>query len=327
MFSCCSNRRGSDNPKIVKDKSPLQAHIIIGRCVKKLVRRIYKTALSGYHENLKCLRYTGHLVHAEAGSEAGSASVEAALVLPVFIFAMLAIVSMAGAIHTRAIIYEGLHETAIYMAEYSYLEQQLENGVHIEKESETDLPVDGLSVITAHRKLADHIDDQESVDRYVDGGMSGLMIVQAELRSDDYIYIKLMYDIVIDIPFIGNMRMPCEERIRQRAYLGYDPEKDTDSDGTYVYVAENGTVYHSSRSCYHIKLTIRQISPASAEKECKGLSQCKWCRRYKGRGTLYVTKSGDSYHYSLECPGLKRTIYRVKKDECGGLSPCSNCGR
>ncbi len=307
MFFCCDDMHISDNPKfsifIITFVLPLQAHIKKRNCVKMSGRRIYKTFLSG----------------------CGSASVEAAIVLPMFIFAMLGLVSAAGVIHTRGIVYEGLHETALYLAEYSFLDRQIKAGVDVGEES--DLISNGLSAVTANTKLGEYIDDSGMVERYVDGGMAGLRIVQAELKSDDRIYIKLLYDLHIEIPIIGNIKIPCEERIRQRAYIGYDRGNDDDSEGTYVYVAENGQVYHSSRSCYHIRLTIRQVSPADAARECEGLSGCSLCARYSGRGTLYVTQSGDRYHFSLECPGLKRTIYRVKKNDCGDLPPCSECGR
>lgn len=326
MFFCHVVRRGYDNPKrnfkiyfknfivnififpnfipfiYFKVILPLQAHIRNICVMKKTGRRIYKTALSGR----------------------GSASVEAAMVLPVFIFAMLGIVSVAGAVHTRGIVYEGLHETALYMAEYSFLERQIENGVDAGAEAE--VFKDGVSLVTANKKLRDYIEDQDMIDRYVAGSFAGLHIVQSELKADDCIYVKLEYDIRICVLVIGDVTIPCEERIRQRAFLGYDKANDADSEGTYVYVAENGEVYHKSRSCFHIKLNIRQISYAAAEKECEGLTQCSLCARYRGRGTLYVTQSGDKYHYSLECPGLKRTVYRVKKDDAGDMRPCSNCG-
>ncbi len=36
-------------------------------------------------------------------------------------------------------------------------------------------------------------------------------------------------------------------------------EKTKNEDDAYVYVTETGDVYHSSRTCYHIKLAITQI--------------------------------------------------------------------
>ena len=121
--------------------------------------------------------------------------------------------------------------------------------------------------------------------------------------------------------------MGCVDRIRQRAYLGYDRSQDDDDDDEYVYVAENGSVYHNSRSCYHIRIFVRSVSGEVLDDRYSGLSACRICGRYKSNGVIYVTEQGDKYHYSLGCSGLKRTIYRKKKSECGGLPQCSECGK
>ena len=102
---------------------------------------------------------------------------------------------------------------------------------------------------------------------------------------------------------------------------------DDDDDDEYVYVAENGSVYHNSRSCYHIRISVRSVSGEVLDDRYSGLSACRICGRYKSNGVIYVTEQGDKYHYSLGCSGLKRTIYRKKKSECGGLPQCSECGK
>ncbi|MDD6406342.1 MAG: pilus assembly protein, partial [Clostridiales bacterium] len=58
-----------------------------------------------------------------------------------------------------------------------------------------------------------------------------------------------------------------------------------------------------------------------------GLSPCRLCRKYMSTGILYVTSQGDRYHCSLNCSGLKRTVYRVMKEEHPELRPCSKCGK
>lgn len=317
MFSCSSIKKESDNPNSYNNfiyrlksilKVPLQAHIKDFLILFGPVRRIYKTAPSD-----------------EVKSDTGSVSVEAALVLPLFIFALLSLFSLGESIRVRGIIYEGFHETAEYMAESSYLYEGAAGAGKEEKAS--DMLSQGISLAAANHKLNDYIDDREAVCKYVNGGMSGIYVTQAELGDDDYVYMKLYYSIEVDVPMLGKMDIPCREKIRQRAYLGYTKENDEDSEGTYIYMAENGRVYHSSRKCYHIKLAIKQVDEETLRSSYSRLTPCRLCARYKKGGAIYVTEDGDRYHYSLGCSGLKRTIYRVKKDECGVCRPCSACGK
>lgn len=44
-----------------------------------------------------------------------------------------------------------------------------------------------------------------------------------------------------------------------------------------------------------------------------------------GSGTYYVSESGNAYHVSLNCSSLKRTTKLVKKIEVGHLDECERC--
>lgn len=42
---------------------------------------------------------------------------------------------------------------------------------------------------------------------------------------------------------------------------------------------------------------------------------------------LYITETGNKYHSSLDCSGLKRHIDAVPITEVGGMGACSKCTR
>ena len=104
-------------------------------------------------------------------------------------------------------------------------------------------------------------------------------------------------------------------------------ETDTPAAAT-VYVTEYGQVYHTDPDCSHIRLTIMQV-PLS---EVEGLRNvygsryhtCEKCGRASG-SQVYITTDGDRYHSSLDCSGLKRTVREMTAEEAEGLRPCSKC--
>lgn len=184
-----------------------------------------------------------------------------------------------------------------------------------------------ITAVGAAAGLSSYVDNKELVEKYVEGGMAGLKLCRAELADDNCIYVELEYELKVDIPLLGGVSIPCEDKIRQRAYLGYDKEKDTGYTGGYVYVTDTGDVYHSSRDCYHIRLTIERVSENELANEYGDLTECKLCAKYKSCSSLYVTAEGDRYHYYIGCSGLKRTVYRRKQDACTGIRACSECAK
>lgn len=258
---------------------------------------------------IKCLR---KLVIDFTGKNNGSVTVEASLVLPIFIFAMLSVYSMAGSMKTKAVIYEAFMETGEYLGEYQYLYGRGDGQ-------------NAINIGAAALKFRDYLDDKENVDSYVLGGRSGIVFIRAYYdESDGYVYMDCAYDLKVDVPLFGSVNIPVTESLRQKAYVGrlVDEEAGNEQD-PYVYIAENGTVCHKSRHCTYIKLSIRE---ASLESVKGAYSPCELCvKRSGGRQTVYVTDYGDRYHNSLACSGLKRTVYRVKKSETE-LPYCSKCG-
>ena len=97
-----------------------------------------------------------------------------------------------------------------------------------------------------------------------------------------------------------------------------------------VYVTETGLVYHKDYHCSHLDLSIRMTHLELVE----GLRNENGGKYYprehcvKGNGgNIYITNSGDRYHSSLSCSGLKRTIYAIPISEAAGKGACSRCGQ
>jgi hypothetical protein len=233
----------------------------------------------------------------------------------------MTIYGMAGCIRLHNVIYEGLLETAEYMAEYQYLYSVAADGAG-------GITGDIVDTGVAVTKLKAYIDDEALVDKYVSGGSSGLIFSECRYDEDNgYIYLTLTYAYGIEIPFVGKLTKSRVEKIKQKAYVGYMSAGADDEASAYVYVAEYGDVYHTSRSCTHIKLSISQVNEAVLKQNYSGLTACEYCAQNHAKtGVIYVTDQGDRYHFSLSCTGLKRTVSRIKKNEAGNMTACSKCG-
>ena len=258
-------------------------------------------------------------------SNMGSATIEAAIIIPLFLFAAFSIFTLCNILQTKEIIYEGIQETAQYLAEYQYEYITLEEALSGSSQS----GFAGTNTVTAKLKLEGYIDDEEIVDKYVSGGMDGLIFKEAYFNSDDgYIYLNLQYDLKVNIPIIGNITWQETEQVQQKAYVGLvSGDTNIDDEDIYVYITETGEVYHRSRQCYHISLTIIKVSENSLNTTYSGYEACELCAQGRdSSGNIYITETGNKYHYSIGCSGLKRTVMRVKLSDVTGMPACSECG-
>lgn len=265
---------------------------------------------------LKMLNIKSKPLRKQAGHfhNRGSAAVEASIVVPILLFFLMFFVHICNLYAVRSVIYEASAETAGYMAEYAYL-------------TDTFPTAEAADYPMAYLKLYEYLDDSVLPDRYVMGGLAGISLIGSEFKSDDgYVTLKVSYIVRIDVPLLRCFAVPCTEHIRQRAYIGRgsdDGDSEEDDSDEYVYVAENGTVYHTTRSCTYLSPRVYTSTAEAAVSE--GYRQCRYCRGYISEGVVYVTESGECYHSTASCSRIKRTVSRRKKSEVS-LPACSKCG-
>ncbi len=229
----------------------------------------------------------------------GSASLEATLVVSVFLLAMVSLFWMAQSVLAEAQVYEAAAETAEYMAEIAYL--------------------GAADTAVAYLRFPKYADEKETVERYVKHGVSGVQFLGSEI-GEEYIVLRVSYA----MEHLGTRSFT----IRKRAYTGAARE-DTETDAVraedaYVYVTDNQAVYHMTRRCSYLTLQIQASTLEQAKHN--GYDMCAFCGKDVQGRQVYVTNEGDRYHSSLTCSGLKRTVYRKKKSEVTGLAACSRCG-
>lgn len=189
---------------------------------------------------------------------------------------------------------------------------------------------DGLLQKAGLQAVFHSVYEETSMDEIcIRGGRAGIRLsVSSQGEEDATVKVSASYRLKIGIPFVGEYSFARQAQSMQRVFCGYvehgDGKTGADSQGV-VYVAEHGSVYHTSLSCTHI---CRRISGSSVDRILSGkkYQACDKCIHEGERpSVLYVTPYGEKYHSSLSCSGLKRTVKAIPKEEAEGMRMCSRC--
>lgn len=163
--------------------------------------------------------------------------------------------------------------------------------------------------------------------KYVYGGKKAIVLLQSDFFGS-YIDLRADYYMKIPVSFFKIKGLTIHQASKCHKWIG--DREDTD-EVDYVYVTEHGTVYHISRKCHYLDLSIQTVATAQIQakrnKNNHKYYACSECAaKNTGTGVMYITDYGTCYHTSLSCSGLKRTIYLVRLDEVGDKGPCGKCG-
>lgn len=256
-------------------------------------------------------------------------TLEAAFVLPFFLFAVLNILFAVNMIGTQSRINAALHQVGNKLAFAGYV---YENTVG-------DALPEGLAGVAvtegyARGQIVDYVGRSYLEHSCVKGGAGGLSFAGSSVMGEeDIIDLKISYRVRPFVELMGFDGFLMSQRYYGRAWTGYDAAGAV-SGGTeedpMVYVTKTGTVYHLDRNCTYLNPKIEMVSAQSVSdrrnESGEKYAPCGSCGTYGSGNEVYITSYGSSYHKRLNCPGLKRTIYTVPLSEVGARGGCSKCG-
>lgn len=243
----------------------------------------------------------------------GSITVEAAMAVPLFFFAVLALVFLLEMLSVQTSVRSGLQEAGKKLAV-----QAVEVTAVIPSEVERDI-VNSVGAGRLERSI-------------VDGGISGIDCSGSYLSPLTGIgEIEAAYQVRIPVPIFRVAPISYKETMRIKAWTGYEAGGFGESDDELVYVTDTGMVYHKDPHCTHLDLSIRMAASSdlgSLRNDNGGkYHACEKCvHGGNSGGNVYITNQGDKYHSSLSCSGLKRTVYTARISEVPGKRACSKCG-
>ncbi len=321
----------------------------------------------------------------------GSLTVECALVFPLFLYAILAVMYFFQIYHLEDILQQAITKEGLMIAKYGYVyryiadyesedkagdkdaskdtsndtskdaskdtskdnsgnkkndkySSEISDSLQSEKEAEDSgssildtakelLITKNINAAFFQLKLRDFVDESYINNSIIVGGMEGISTYFSDfMGEDDHIDIVISYYAKTPIKLPGTGKFFILQRVTLRGWSGYHPdigEEGDTADTDYVYITENGDVYHLWEDCTYLKLSIKEAILANI-KNLSNISggkytPCEICGRKQTTGTVYITDTGDRYHTNLNCSALKRTVIKIPLSEAEGRSLCQRC--
>ena len=163
---------------------------------------------------------------------------------------------------------------------------------------------------------------------FVSGGLAGIHLLGSDVAGN-YIELKASYQMKLPVGLVGDISYKVVQEVKCRKWTGYQIGEDGEDSDAWLYFTEYGSVYHTSRSCAYLDLSISAVPLAQvgAKRNQGGgiYHPCELCNGASG-GMGYITKYGSRYHTTLTCSGLKRSIYMIRRSQTQGKPLCKKCG-
>lgn len=254
-----------------------------------------------------------------------SLTLEATLVFPFFIMALLSVMSFISILGLQTSLQIRLEETARQLNTISYISMDI---------SDTDISSEFLTIAGIRqfflseeiRELCDH--------NYIKNGYQGIQFNHTKINAQsDIVDLSITY--TIELPFIPRdlVTFHFTQNTSFKLFTGIQNFNADKNNFSTVYITPNGTVYHTQKYCTYLRKYTDIILESSLRnyesKTGKNLSPCSYCRKYydtESDSTIYISKSGDSYHYTSECYHLNLIIYAFNQEDISEIyTPCQRC--
>lgn len=250
----------------------------------------------------------------------GYITIEASLIVPLFLFFMLAMAEIYMILIAESHIHQALAAATDDVAQHCYLEKILSG----QSENENSLVDIEKLVNTAFviRQFQEYLGEDIYIDQVISGGKNGIVIsVKKDKQNAKIMLIKAMYQAKLNLPLLGTYSITLSNLIKQKAFVGFSEEESINSEDYYVFVTPNQEAYHLRRDCTHLVLDVRAVR----SKQTEGYAPCYYCGKTEEDTLIYIAKNGEVYHRKKDCIGLKRTVRRVKLSKVKGLGACKRC--
>lgn len=303
-------------------------------------------------------QYTG-ITDCRSGWPDGSLTAEAAFTVPLIFFAWLLFLNFFQVIRIQEELHYAACESVQAAAGAGFVlrkaekagknyikEEGISGGGDIEggiDEVLINMLIQNVTAEVFYRIMLEEYMDMDAVDRScIRGGRNGIGLLGSSLLTEDgCAELILRYKIRFPITVFPGLEFPVTQKVKMRSFTGegYLYEEEENGEGNeegqnaeeLVYITENGRVYHISRECTYLRVSVqakRYQELDNLRNESGGkYTACLYCKGAMNSGdTIYVAKYGDVYHTTVTCSRILRNVKTLPRSEAEKqYSGCSKC--
>lgn len=303
------------------------------------------------------MNYHNKEAYIKSGILRASATIEAALVIPLFIYAVMAVMYFIQVMAVRAHVNEALYITLKKSAGYAYVyenfneyagKKAIDDGIADSNtiDSNNGGIRKGMVVETIRRMFLKELGNDYAKDNNIVNGDAGFIFISSKvLQGNSVIDIKVSYYIKNPFDIFGDTKIKIADRKRINAWLGEDKDGYSDAQkdsAEYVYITAGGEVYHIDSQCTYLLRYIKSCKKSDIDllRNSSGAKYyaCQVCGNISGKYSdgkaaesggdstdIYYTEYGTRYHNNDKCTELRRDIQKVRKSDVGNRRLCEKC--
>lgn len=250
------------------------------------------------------------------------ATVEASLVMPLFIYATVAVMYMLQILMVKQDINTAGYNCVRTLTKYSYVYKALTDS---DKE---------VTFLTAYGIMLSELGADYAKEHGIVGGNAGIVLIGTDLlKEQGGIDVKVTYQVRNPFDIFGIGVVTVSQTFSGQGWLG---DKSVSADigsgdnERLVYITTYGSVYHTSEECAYINLSVSQVSAKeiSGRRNQNGSRYypCEYCLVDANTpGEVYITNYGSRYHGYADCTAIRRTVIRIPISKAAGRRICEKC--
>lgn len=250
----------------------------------------------------------------------GSICLEAAMVLPLFIAAVVAVIFFIQAVQIEMRLQKALYNQIMKTSGIAYYVNVVDLSDTVEQMLEAEY-VKNEVIKEAGKDFLDN--------SYIDGGHKGIKVDLLCKAKEGILDVKLIYYMSVPFNLFGIKPVRFETHMVNHTWIG-KTENDSGTNAEMVYVTASGQVYHLYKDCSYISSTIQSCKETEIELKRNSSGSkylpCKICGSDSDTGKVYYTKYGTRYHKQANCRNLYSSIYAIDIETAkSNYRLCSKC--